>query len=174
MSFFRLVPVCLTLLTACDNNQVAAPPPAELTSDATGYYCSMTLAEHPGPKAQIFAGDAAEPAWFPSVRDMFAYTMLPEENQNIRAIYVSDTGASDDVSIIRPGAWVDAKAALYVLGSDATGGMGLPELVPFADRKKADAFAIRHGGEVVTFEEVTPDHIFTEFEADPPAAGVTM
>lgn len=172
MNFFRLAPACLALLVACDNDQVAAPPlPVELTSDAVGHYCNMVVAEHPGPKAQIFAGDKAEPVWFPSVRDMFAYTMLPEENQDIRAIYVSDTGATDDYDLVVTGAWVEAKDALYVLGSKIAGGMGLPEAVPFADRDQATAFARQHGGEIVSFDDVSPDFVFAEIEPDPAAAG---
>ena len=173
MNFFRLAPACLLLLASCDSDQVAAPPPppVELTSDATGFYCSMTVAEHPGPKAQIFPADAAVPLWFPSVRDMFAYTMLPEENQDIRAIYVSDTGATDDYADVAEGAWVEARDALYVLGSEIQGGMGLPEAVPFADRDQAAAFAERHGGEIVSFDEVSPDFVFAEIEPDPAMIG---
>ena len=168
MILFRLVPVCFLPLVACEENQEAMPPPVELTSDSIGHYCSMVVAEHPGPKAQIFAGHDTEPVWFPSVRDMFAYTMLPEENQDIRAIYVSDTGASADIETIAEGAWVAARDAFYVLGSTVNGGMGLPETVPFADQEKAAAFAALHGGEVVMFDEVTVDHIFAELDAEPP------
>lgn len=171
MTLLRLVPASLLLLLACEENQVAIPPPVELTGDAIGHYCSMVVAEHPGPKAQIFAGNDTEPVWFPSVRDMFAYTMLPEENQDIRAIYVSDTGASADIETIAEGAWIEARDAFYVLGSPVNGGMGQPETVPFADQEKAVAFATRHGGEVVTFDEVTIDHIFAEFDAEPSEIG---
>lgn len=166
MTFWRLVPA-LALLLGCEGEEVPPPPPVELTGDAIGHYCSMVVTEHSGPKAQIFAGDDAEPRWLPSVRDMFAYTMLPEENQDVRAIYVSDTGASEDIETIVEGAWIEARDAFYVLDSPVTGGMGLPETVPFADREKADAFADRHGGQVVAFEEVTTDHIFAEFDAQP-------
>ncbi|MGI9499926.1 MAG: nitrous oxide reductase accessory protein NosL [Geminicoccaceae bacterium] len=172
MNFFRLAPACFALLLGCDGDQVAElPRPADLTSDAVGHYCSMVVAEHPGPKAQIFAGDESEPIWFPSVRDMFAYTMLPEENQDISVIYVSDTGATDDYADVAEGAWIEARDALYVLGSEAAGGMGLPEAVPFADRDQATAFAVRHGGEIVSFDEVSPDFVFAEIEAEPTTAG---
>lgn len=168
MTLLRLVPACFLLLSACDNNQVAAPPPppVELSSDAIGHYCSMVVAEHPGPKAQIFVSDVAVPRWFPSVRDMFAYTMLPEENQDIRAIYVSDTGASDNYATVADGAWVEAMNAHYVLGSKIAGGMGLPETIPFADAIDAAAFAQEYGGKVVSFDEVTLDYIFAEIDAD--------
>ena len=170
MNFLRLAPACLLLLAACDSGEVAPPPlPAELTSDAVGHYCSMIIAEHPGPKAHIFAGNRDEPVWFPSVRDMFAYTMLPEENQDIRAIYVSDTGATDNYADIVVGAWIEARDALYVLGSEIEGGMGLPEAVPFADRDQAAAFVEKHGGEIVTFDEVSPAFVFAEIEPDPAA-----
>ncbi|MGI9436895.1 MAG: nitrous oxide reductase accessory protein NosL, partial [Geminicoccaceae bacterium] len=173
MNLLRLAPACLMLLTACDGDQVAMPPPppAELTSDAIGHYCSMVIAEHPGPKAHIFAGNRDDPVWFPSVRDMFAYTMLPEENQDIRAIYVSDTGATDDYADVAEGAWIEARKALYVLGREIDGGMGLPEAVPFADRDQATAFTEKHGGEILAFDEVSPDFVFAEIEPDPATTG---
>ncbi|MGI9505362.1 MAG: nitrous oxide reductase accessory protein NosL [Geminicoccaceae bacterium] len=174
MNFLRIFAAGLLLmLTACDSDQVVMPPPPplELTSDAAGFYCSMTVIEHPGPKAQIFVADAAAPLWFPSVRDMFAYTMLPEENQDIRAIYVSDTGATDDYANVAEGAWLEAQNALYVLGSEIDGGMGLPEAIPFADHDQAAAFAREYGGEVVSFDDVSPDFVFAEIEADPAADG---
>ena len=165
MTLLRLAPAVALLVLGCDGNDAPPPPPLELTGDAIGHDHIAIVAEHPGPKAQIFAGNDAEPVWFPSVRDMFAYTMLPEENQDIRAIYVSDTGASADIETIAKGAWVEARDAFYVLGSPIAGGMGLPETVPFADQGKAAAFAERHGGEVVTFDGVTIDHIFAEFDS---------
>ncbi len=165
MIHFRLALACVALLVACDGRQATTPPPpAELTSDAVGHYCSTVIAEHPGPKAHIFAGNREEPVWFPSVRDMFAYTMLPEENRAVRAIYVSDTGATDDYADIAEGAWIEARKAHYVLGSEIQGGMGLPEAVPFADRGQAAVFAERYGGEVVSFDEVSPDFVFTEID----------
>lgn len=60
-----------------------------------------------------------------------------------------------------PGAtnWTDAKTASYVIGSDAEGGMGGAEAVPFADRAKAEGFAKEHGGEVVAFSAIPADYI---------------
>ena len=170
MIFFRLVPVVGLLLMGCEQDDAPPPTPVELTSDAVGHYCSMVVAEHPGPKAQIFVSEAGPPLWFPSVRDMFAYTMLPEENQDVRAIYVSDTGASENIEMIAEGAWIEARHAFYVLGSEITGGMGLPETVPFANREQAIAFAQQNGGDVASFDEVTTDHIFAELDAEPPTA----
>ena len=38
-----------------------APLPQEISREESGYYCGMIVADHPGPKGQIFVGDAAEP-----------------------------------------------------------------------------------------------------------------
>ena len=168
-----LISGCLGLLIGCDGGQeTALPRPAELTRDAIGHYCGMVVTEHPGPKAQIFTAERDDPVWFPSVRDMFAYTMLPEEDQNIRVIYVSDTGAGSDYARPAAGAWVDARQAFYVLGSEVPGGMGLPETVPFADQDDARAFAARFGGEVVSFDEVTPAYVFADVETDTESASL--
>ena len=38
----------------------------------------MVLNDHAGPKGQIFVRRAG-PVWFSSIKQVFAYTMLPEE-----------------------------------------------------------------------------------------------
>ena len=92
----RLAVLALALTTtACGEEQVAeAPPPAELTREAIGYYCNMIVEDHSGPKGQIFLSDKSDPIWFSSVRDAIAFTLLPEEPKNIAAIYVNDMGAA--------------------------------------------------------------------------------
>ena len=50
---------------------------AELDADAIGYYCNMTVANHPGPKGQAFVAGKDAPLWFSSVRDTLAFTRLP-------------------------------------------------------------------------------------------------
>ena len=94
----------------------------------------MNVLEHPGPKGQIILASRIEPVWFSSARDTFSFTMLPEEPKDIRAIYVSDMAKAP--SWEQPGAnnWVDAKQALFVVGSRIKGGMGADEAVPFSDR----------------------------------------
>lgn len=152
--------VALLGLTACDDRQAAAPPPpAVLSAEATGHYCGMALADHPGPKGQIQVKGRKQPYWFSSARDTLAFTLLPEEPKDIAAIYV--TAMDKAASWERPGAesWVDARAAAYVVGSDATGGMGQREVVPFSTRAAAEAFRARHGGAVVGFDAVPRDAV---------------
>ncbi|MBP7002062.1 nitrous oxide reductase accessory protein NosL [Amaricoccus sp.] len=168
-------PPALALLAALAlagcREDAAAPAPHTLTDAAIGRYCGMMLTEHEGPKGQVLLQGSDEPLWFSSARDAVAFTLLPEEPKDIAAIYVSDMGAAP--SWADPGAdnWTDARAASYVLHSDAEGAMGGAEAVPFADRAKAEAFAAGHGGEVVAFDAIPPDYILgSQPEAEPDAA----
>lgn len=147
-------------LAACgeDESAAAPPPPVTLTQDAIGHFCGMALAEHPGPKGQaLLRSREGRPVWFSSARDAIAFTHLAEEPKTIRAIYVSDmakAGSWDD-----PGAsnWVEARRAVFVVGSSRRGGMGADEAVPFSDRGAAERFAAAHGGQVLAFAEVPRD-----------------
>ncbi len=148
------------LLAACGEEvaQSEAPGPQEVSREAIGYYCNMIVADHPGPKAQIFLGDAGAPIWFSSVRDAIAFTHLPEEPKNVAAIYVNDM-SSGPWEAPAPGNWIDATSAWYVIGSSRRGGMGAPETVPFAERPEAVTFAAEHGGEVVNFDAIPQDYV---------------
>lgn len=159
LSSFAVLLLAAVALAGCgDEAPMEPPPPQELTRDAIGYFCNMTVVEHKGPKGQIFLTDQAQPLWFTSVRDTLAFTMLPGEPKNIAAIYVTDMGrASWDAP--EPGTWIDARTAFYVLGSDRVGGMHSPEAVPFSRKADAEQFVERHGGEVVDFRTIPPASI---------------
>src|SRR5215467_13644883 len=85
--------------------------------------------------------------------------MLPDEPKDIQAIYVSDMGKA--VSWDKPGAdnWVEARKALFVIGSSVKGGMGSDEAVPFSERAAAEKFAGQNGGRIVSFAEVPRDYV---------------
>jgi copper chaperone NosL len=121
----------------------------------------MNVLEHAGPKGQIILASRTDPIWFSSARDAIAFTMLPEEPKDIRAIYVSDMAKAP--SWEDPGAnnWIDARQALFVIGSRVKGGMGAPETVPFSSRAAADKFAGENGGQVVTFDDVPRDYVLS-------------
>lgn len=147
-------------LAGCNDKKTAeVPPPHELTASAIGNYCGMNVLEHAGPKGQIILASRGEPVWFSSARDAFAFTMLPEEPKDIRAIYVSDMANAP--SWEEPGStnWVDARKAFFVVGSRVKGGMGADETVPFSNRRAADRFAAENGGRVATFAEVPRDYV---------------
>jgi len=162
----RLAAVVLvaTLGWACSDRQPATvPAPQELTRDAVGYFCGMTVLDHKGPKGQVFLSDREQPLWFTSVRDTIAFTLLPGEPKNIAAIYVTDVGrASWDRP--EPGTWIDARRAFYVVGSDRLGGMQAPELVPFASRADAERFVQRHGGRTYPFAAIPRQSVLDEGE----------
>lgn len=146
------------LLAACREETAQNFAPVALTADAIDHYCQMNVTEHEGPKAQIhLEGLPQAPLFFAQVRDAVAYARMPEQTHRILAIWVNDMGATG-ATWAAPGEanWIDAQTAIYVTGSARSGGMGAPELVPFADRAKAETFAAKNGGTVVTLAEV-PD-----------------
>jgi copper chaperone NosL len=153
----------LLALASCDDAKQAEVPPAREPGRAdVGHYCGMILVDHPGPKAQIFLASRAEPLWFAQVRDAVAFTRLPEEPRDIRAIWVNDMGRTDNWETPQPGAWVEARSAWYVIGSDSRGGMGAAETVPFGTLTAARAFAGPHGGTVVRLDEIPDDYVLGE------------
>ncbi|MBQ0750098.1 MAG: nitrous oxide reductase accessory protein NosL [Roseovarius sp.] len=141
-------------LAACKEEVATRPDPVSLTAEAVGHYCQMDLLEHPGPKAQVHLEGLDHPLFFSQVRDAIAYQRMPEQSHAITAIYVNDMAVA--ASWEHPGAenWIDATAAHYVIGSDATGGMDAPELVPFLTAQDATAFAEARGGHVLRLAEV--------------------
>lgn len=148
----------LLALAACQETPTATLAPLPLTAESVGHYCQMNLLEHPGPKAQVHLdGLPGAPLFFSQVRDAVAYARLPEQSHVIQAIWVNDMGAPgatwDD-----PGAtnWIKADTAYYVVGSAREGGMGAPELVPFAAADAAQAFAGVEGGKVLRLDDI-PD-----------------
>jgi copper chaperone NosL len=148
-------------LAGCDQKQAMQekPKPQEIAADSVGHFCGMSLVEHPGPKGQIFVGGSKNPVWFASVRETFAFTMLPEEPKNITAIYVTDMGDATDRPKPDPGSWIDARKAYYVIGGRSLGGMGADEAMPFAEEARARQFAVEGGGRVVAFGEMPEDYI---------------
>ncbi len=146
------------LLAACKEETAQSVDPVALTAEAVGHYCQMNLLEHDGPKAQIhLAGLPGAPLFFSQVRDAVAYARLPEQSHPILAIWVNDMGAPGATwADPGPANWIDAKAAHFVVGSARAGGMGAPELVPFADPDAAAAFAAAHGGAVLGLSAI-PD-----------------
>jgi copper chaperone NosL len=145
---------------ACKEDKAEAPPARAVTEDAIGQFCGMALAEHPGPKGQIFVQGKADPLWFATVRELFAFLRLPEYPKNIAAMYVTDMAQAADWSRPEPGPWMDAKRAFYVVGSRRRSGMDTDELVPFGTDAAARGFAAEHGGRVFAYADVPLEAVF--------------
>ncbi|MCF6302669.1 MAG: nitrous oxide reductase accessory protein NosL [Devosiaceae bacterium] len=174
MSFGRSVfaLLLLVLLSACQDGGVTEKPtPVELTPEAAGHYCQMIILEHVGPKAQVHLAGFAAPLWFSQVRDGIAYLKSPEQSAKIVALYVNDMGVAP--SWEKPGQnnWIDANEAYFVVGSDATGGMGAPEIVPFSQVEKAQEFADERGGEVLRLSDISQEAVLSPVSFQSHAAG---
>lgn len=158
--------ICVSFMVgACRSEPQAGPPsPVAMTDEALGHYCQMALSEHPGPKAQVHLEGLEAPLFFSQVRDAIAYQRMPEQSHRILAIYVSDMGKAK--SWDEPGRtnWAPAKQVAYVVGSEVTGGMGAPELIPFSDRKAAEAFASANGGQVSALSEIPDSAVLSPVE----------
>ncbi|TDK44482.1 nitrous oxide reductase accessory protein NosL [Antarcticimicrobium luteum] len=153
-----MIVAALLALTACKQDEAAAPPPpAPLTEVALSYFCQMNIAEHGGPKGQIHLDGHEQPLFFAQVRDLVAYLKSPERDAEITAVYVSDMGRAD--SWENPGAenWTAAETATFVVGAEVAGGMGAPEIVPFADPARAAGFIARYGGQALPFSDIPDD-----------------
>ncbi len=166
----RFAPLfCLALaLSACRDESAEAPSPVPMTEEAVSFFCQMNVLEHGGPKGQVHLEHYPAPLFFGQTRDALAYLMRPEREARIIASYVSDMGAAP--SWEDPGAenWIAAHAAFYVVGSGVAGGMGAPEIVPFADRTVAEAFALRNGGAVMAYPDIPDDAVFAPIDLSVP------
>lgn len=168
----RILIAGLMLLAACRNETAALPDPVPMTAESVGYFCQMNVLEHPGPKGQAHLdGQAGKPLFFSQVRDTIAYMRMPEQSHPILAVYVSDMGRA--ASWDQPGAdnWVLIDKASLVVGSDATGGMGAAEIVPFSDPARAQTFAAEHGGTVMRLADIPDSIIFADGVSPAPGAG---
>jgi copper chaperone NosL len=142
------------LLVGCNqqNGQILAP--VEITRATTCSLDGMTLADYPGPKAQIHYAGQAAPEYFCDLIEMFNITLKPEQTRKTLAIYVQDMGQTQWEE--PKGHWIDAKSAYYVVGSKKMGSMG-PTFGSFAKEDDAKQFAKTNGGKVYKFGEITPD-----------------
>ncbi len=158
-----LLLAALLALAACNEETSAERPgPVALTAEAAGHYCQMIVLDHAGPKAQVHLAGNPHPLWFSQVRDALAYDRMPEEDGEIVAIYVSDMGASGATwSAPGEGNWIALADAVFVVDSDARGGMGAPELVPFSDAEAAQAFAAERGGRVVDLAGISDEMVLS-------------
>lgn len=157
----------LIVLAGCKDEKAALanlPEPMILTDEAAGHYCQMVILEHQGPKAQAHLDGFSAPLWFSQVRDGIAYLKSPEQTAEVLVLYVNDMGEA--ASWFEPGEdnWIKATTAYFVVGSDAIGGMGAPELAPFSDPQKAEQFAIEHGGEVMKLDEISAETVLSPIE----------
>lgn len=147
--------IAISILSGCNPAQESAQPqPIAMTEEALGHFCQMVILDHPGPKAQIHLAGQPTPLFFSQVRDGIAYYKSPERDYEITAFYVNDMGRAKSWDAPGIENWLDAETAHFVVGSNARGGMGAPELVPFSTESAARDFAGEKGGRLLRLEEI--------------------
>ena len=116
----------------------------------------MLLADYPGPKAQIHFAGQDKPSFFCDTVELFNTLLAGEQVRPVRAVYVQDMGQADwDAP---KGHWIDAKAAVYVVGGKRHGSMG-PTIGSFAQEADAQKFATEYGGKVLRFGDIKADMV---------------
>ena len=142
---------------ACKEEVTDLPDAMPMTEDVLSYFCQMQVISHAGPKGQVHLEGYPAPLFFAQVRDLIAYLKSPERDADILVVYVSDMGSAPSWGQPDAADWIAAKDAHFVVGANVAGGMGAPEIVPFATQLDADAFTARYGGAVVSLEEIPDD-----------------
>lgn len=144
----------LLALAACQPAEVVVTP-QDITANTVCALDGMTLADYPGPKAQIHYAQGDTEFYCDTV-EMFSISLRPEQQKRITGIFVQDMGKAEWRS--PQGAWIDARSAFYVVGSRKLGSMG-PTLASFAQEADAQHFAAQEGGKVLPFAAITPDMV---------------
>lgn len=119
------------------------------------HLCGMIIANFPGPKGEAFQKGHDDVMKFCSTRDLFSYLLQPENQRQVRQVFVHDMSKTpwqkpEDQYFI------DAKEAWFVIGSSQTGAMG-QTLASFSTKEDALAFSKKFGGKLYQFDEITID-----------------
>lgn len=149
------LPLIIVMALAACNKPVAPVVPQTITAGTSCSLDGMTLADFPGPKGQIHYA-IGTPDFFCDTIEMFSIYLQPEQKKRITGIFTQDMGKTDWEK--PKDNWIDAKLALYVLGSKKTGSMG-PTLAAFSRQQDAEDFSKKFGGKVLRFDQVTPEMV---------------
>ncbi len=157
--------ICFALI-ACKDEQVKIPDPVVITEQDVSYCCQMTVLGHEGPKGQIHLKGQSTPLFFTQVRDVVAYLKALERDAEILAVYVSDMGVAPSWADMGQGNWIDINAAHMVVGAGVKGGMGAPEIVPFAKVDDAQKFIAQNGGMIMPLADIPENVVLGEIDMD--------
>jgi nitrous oxide reductase accessory protein NosL len=127
----------------------ARPVPA----DARCPVCGMYPARYPRWAAQLIYQDGAA-QFFDSPLELFVFL---HGMARYSAIYTRTDVAVSYVTDAGNGAWIDARQAVYVQGSNLLGPMRNHDLPAFSTLQGAEAFAAEHGGQIIGLEQITPE-----------------
>ena len=132
-----------------------------VSADAKTGYCSVC-----GMKVKSderFSSEIIYPGgtklMFESAGDMLAFYSAPESYDEVPNTH-KDRASIERILVkdYNGGNLIDAREAAMVYKSAVYGPMG-PDIFAFSKQEEAEDFAARHGGTVVTFDEVTPEMV---------------
>jgi copper chaperone NosL len=149
MQIIRLLAVCFLffpIALAVGGN----PPKVTPSAQDKCPVCGMFVAKYPDFMAAIEFRDGSR-SFFDGAKDMFKYYFNVEKyNANNKQSDIKDIFVTDYYSM----AYIDARTAFYIIGSDVYGPMGR-ELIPFQNKKDAEVFMKDHSGKrLLSFEDV--------------------
>jgi copper chaperone NosL len=149
-----IVIVTVLFLVFSVQGSIAAGPKAGegVNKESRCPVCGMFVAKYPQWLTQVnMSDDSAEV--FDGVKDMMAYYFSPQQFGAAKGITAGDVF----VRAYYSQEWIDAKKAMFVIGSDVYGPMG-HELIPFASQAGAESFfKDHHGSKIYSFSEITPE-----------------
>jgi copper chaperone NosL len=149
------------VLAACGNTDRSLPPQhaVAIQPDDVCAVCGMYISHSPGPRGEAYIRGKKSPLKFDSTRDFFAYVLQPENKTRLQHLFVQDTTRIDwEHPTNAADSFIDARTARYVAWQPLHGSMG-PTLAPFAKDADAQAFVRKYGGEVLGFDQVTPEMV---------------
>ena len=122
--------------------------------DAKCPVCGMFVAKYPKWAAEVQIDGYTH--YFDGVKDMMKFYFKPASfHKKATQSMITKMLVSDYYTLKA----VDAKSAWYVIGSNVHGPMG-HELIPFGNKKDAQAFENDHyGKQVVSFDQITPEMV---------------
>ncbi|MBK1873714.1 nitrous oxide reductase accessory protein NosL [Marinobacter sp. 1-3A] len=151
------------LLVGCSGEAdkvVEKPAPVHIESGDECHVCGMAITRFPGPKGEVITEKEQAVHKFCSTRDMFAWVLQPENVMRKHTLYVHDMSQTewaspDDTALI------DAREAVYVIGSERKGAMG-QTMASFSTEAAAHDFMKEYGGELLRYDAITLEHLNTE------------
>lgn len=154
---FGLLAVLLVAMPVLPAFGAELPPAQSVARSVRCPVCGMYPSRYPKWMVQVVYNDRSMAA-FDSPADFFRFRqdigkyVEGRTAGDIGAIYFSD---------FQKGGWIESGKAFFVSGSDARGPMNNDDLPVFGNREVAETFAREHGGQVLTYDRVTPDVLKT-------------
>jgi len=148
-----LAAFCTIAITLSGTSHAASPNIPKPGNKDLCPVCGMLVSKYPNWIAIVMYKDG-HAHYFDGAKDMFKYLGdLHKYAPNHRMADISGVWVTEFYGLTK----IDARKALYVIGSDVLGPMG-NEFVPLENQHDADDFLKEHKGKrIITFEQATPD-----------------